>query len=113
MTLEKLQHDIDLWIKSYGVRYFDVLTNTILLMEEVGEVSRLVARLYGEQSFKDDSPTVPHEIKLKEELGDVLFVLVCIANQLDINLEQVMKDNLDKKTERDADRHKNNPKLGL
>jgi NTP pyrophosphatase (non-canonical NTP hydrolase) len=107
MTLDNLQKDIDQWIKTVGVRYFNELTNTALLMEEVGEVARIMARTYGEQSFKKSDT----DKDLSEEIADVLFVLTCIANQTGINLTEAMKKNMDKKTNRDADRHKNNPKL--
>lgn len=107
MTLDNLQEDVDQWIKTVGVRYFNELTNTALLMEEVGEVARIMARTYGEQSFKKSDT----DKDLSEEIADVLFVLTCIANQTGINLTEAMKKNMDKKTNRDADRHKNNPKL--
>lgn len=107
MEIRELQSKIDQWIQSYGVRYFDILTNNALLMEEVGEVSRIIARKYGEQSSKSNESAGD----LGEELGDVLFVLVCIANQTGIDLESVMNLNLEKKTNRDAQRHQNNDKL--
>ena len=107
MTLDNLQSEVDQWIKTVGVRYFNELTNTALLMEEVGEVARIMARTYGEQSFKKSDT----DKDLSEEIADVLFVLTCIANQTGINLTEAMKKNMDKKTNRDADRHKNNPKL--
>lgn len=107
MTLDNLQKEVDQWIQTVGVRYFNELTNTALLMEEVGEVARIMARTYGEQSFKKSDT----DKDLSEEIADVLFVLTCIANQTGINLTEAMKKNMDKKTNRDADRHKNNPKL--
>jgi len=110
MRIDELQKSIDDWINGHGVRYFDELTNTVLLMEEVGEVARIVARLYGEQSFKTEA-TVKSRDDLAEELADVMFVLVCLANQLGINLTQALSENLDKKTYRDGERHKQNRKL--
>ncbi len=107
MTIEKAQEVIDSWIKSTGVRYFNELTNTAVLMEEVGEVARIMARKYGEQSFKKSDENVD----LADELADVLFVLMCIANQTGIDLTSALKKNLEKKTIRDAHRHKNNEKL--
>lgn len=107
MTIEQAQQTVDQWIKKHGVRYFNELTNMALLTEEVGKVSRIIARKYGEQSFKKDEEGK----NLDEELADVLFVLICIANQTGINLSQALKNNLVKKTERDHSRHFNNPKL--
>jgi NTP pyrophosphatase (non-canonical NTP hydrolase) len=107
MTIEEVQKTVDNWINTTGVRYFNELTNTAILMEEVGEVARLMARKYGEQSFKESDK----QIDLADEMADVLFVLVCLANQTGINLEEAMVKNLQKKTKRDATRHKNNPKL--
>jgi NTP pyrophosphatase (non-canonical NTP hydrolase) len=107
MTLTEAQQTIDTWINTTGVRYFNELTNTAILMEEVGEVARLMARMYGEQSFKQSDK----EKDLGDEMADVLFVLMCLANQTGINLEEALKKNLEKKTRRDADRHKNNEKL--
>lgn len=107
MTLENLQQEVDSWIKDLGIRYFDELTNTAILMEEVGEVARIMARKYGEQSFKDSDK----DVDLGDELADVLFVLTCLANQTGINLEEAIRKNLEKKTKRDKDRHHNNPKL--
>lgn len=111
MEIKAWQVEVDRWIKTYGVRYFDISTNTLLLNEEVGEMSRLIARQYGEQSFKKH--TTPEEAKamIKDEIGDVLFVLTCIANQLDIDLEEVIRENMHKKTSRDGTRHLNNQKL--
>lgn len=107
MTLQEAQSSVDHWIKSHGVRYFSELTNTAILMEEVGEVARIMSRKYGEQSFKESDKAV----KLEDELADVLFVLICIANQTGVDLTEAMKKNLEKKTSRDSDRHKNNEKL--
>jgi NTP pyrophosphatase (non-canonical NTP hydrolase) len=107
MKISEAQLIVDEWIKKYGVRYFNELTNTAILMEEVGEVARIMARRYGEQSEKESDK----QIKLEDELADVLFVLMCIANQTGISLEDALKKNLDKKTERDSTRHLNNEKL--
>jgi NTP pyrophosphatase (non-canonical NTP hydrolase) len=107
ITIESLQKDVDEWIKTYGVRYFSELTNMAILTEEVGEVSRIMARRYGDQSFKKGE----ENISLSDELADVLFVLVCIANQTGVNLTEAIQNNLNKKSQRDADRHKNNEKL--
>ena len=107
MTLKEAQETIDKWINTTGVRYFNELTNMAILTEEVGEVARIISRKYGEQSFKEREQTVD----LADELADVLFVLVCIANQTGIDLNQAVHKNLDKKTKRDATRHANNEKL--
>ena len=107
MELDKLQKKVDAWIKNYGVRYFDELTNMAILTEEVGEVARIIARRYGEQSEKESDQNKD----LADELADVLWVLTCIANQTGINLEEAMKKNFEKKTLRDITRHKNNDKL--
>ncbi len=107
MTIQEAQDKIDQWIKKYGVRYFNELTNMALLTEEVGELARIIARKYGEQSFKESDK----EKKLEEEIADVLFVLICIANQTGVNLTDALIKNLDKKTNRDATRHRNNEKL--
>lgn len=111
MTIEKWQEEVDQWIKNYGVRYFNVLTNALILNEEVGEFSRLIARQYGEQSFK--IPIKEEEVKkrISEELGDILFVVICLANQMEINLADELTSNLKKKTERDKTRHHSNKKL--
>ncbi len=107
MTLSEAQHLVDEWIKKVGVRYFSELTNTALLMEEVGELARIMARQYGEQSAKaSDKPG-----SLADEMADVLFVLICLANQTSVDLTEAFEKNLRKKTNRDAERHKNNPKL--
>ena len=108
MELKTAQEQVDVWIKTHGVRYFNELTNTVLLMEEVGELSRIMARRYGEQSEKESDKGKD----LGEEMADVLFVLICLANQCGISLEEALQKSLDKKTARDADRHKQNPKLG-
>jgi NTP pyrophosphatase (non-canonical NTP hydrolase) len=107
MTLEEAQQTVDTWIKTTGVRYFSELTNMAILTEEVGEVARIISRKYGEQSFKksDENPD------LGDELADVLFVLICLANQTGIDLTTALEKNLEKKTIRDAERHKNNEKL--
>ncbi len=107
MKLSEAQKLVDKWIKKYGVRYFNELTNTAILMEEVGEVARIMARRYGEQSEKESDKAK----KLDDELADVLFVLICIANQTGIDLEKALKKNLEKKTDRDKTRHKENKKL--
>ncbi len=107
MTLKDAQFKVDTWIKTVGVRYFSELTNTAILMEEVGEVARIMARTYGDQSFKQADLAK----ELGDELADVLFVLICLANQTGIDLTEAFEKNLEKKTIRDADRHKNNPKL--
>ncbi len=107
MTLAEAQKTVDHWIKTVGVRYFSELTNTAILMEEVGEVARIMARTYGDQSFKKSDLAKD----LGDEMADVLFVLICLANQCNIDLTDALQRNLDKKTKRDAERHKNNPKL--
>jgi NTP pyrophosphatase (non-canonical NTP hydrolase) len=107
MTIQEAQNKVDLWIKEFGVRYFNELTNTAMLMEEVGEVARIMARRYGEQSEKESDK----DKDLGDEMADVLFVLICLANQTGIDLESALKKNLDKKTKRDHLRHKDNKKL--
>ena len=107
MTLEEIQSAVDQWIRSYGQRYSNELTNTALLMEEVGELARLMARHYGEQSFKPSKT----DNDLSEEMADILFVLVCLANQTGVDLTVAFERTLAKKTERDRDRHRKNPKL--
>lgn len=106
MTLEEAQKEVDRWIKTYGVRYFSELTNTAVLTEEVGELARVMARKYGDQSFKQGEKD-----NLADEMADVLWVLICLANQTGVNLTEAFRQNLEKKTNRDKDRHKNNPKL--
>lgn len=107
MTITEAQETIDRWINTTGIRYFNELTNTAILMEEVGEVARIMARKYGEQSFKKSD----EEVDLADEMADVLFVLMCLANQTGINLQEALTKNLEKKTIRDAERHRNNKKL--
>lgn len=107
MKITEAQQVVDQWIRKHGVRYFNELTNTALLMEEVGELARVMARRYGEQSEKENEK----EKDLGEEMADVLFVLICLANQCGVNLEEALEQSLDKKTKRDKERHQNNPKL--
>lgn len=107
MEIEEAQLLIDNWIKTTGVRYFNELTNTAILMEEVGEVARIMARRYGEQSFKKSD----EDVDLADEMADVLFVLMCLANQTGIDLTDALRKNLEKKSIRDASRHKDNEKL--
>jgi NTP pyrophosphatase (non-canonical NTP hydrolase) len=107
MTIEEAQQIVDNWIKTNGVRYFNELTNMAMLTEEVGEVARIIARKYGEQSFKDSDKSTD----LGDELADVLFVLICLANQTGVDLTVALQKNLEKKTSRDINRHKENPKL--
>lgn len=107
MTIEEAQKRVDEWIKTYGKRYFNELTNMAILTEEVGEVARIMARTYGEQSFKNNDK----KVELADELADVLWVLMCIANQTGIDLTEALKKNIEKKTDRDKTRHINNPKL--
>ena len=106
MTIEEAQKKVDEWIKTYGVRYFSELTNMAILTEEVGEVARIMARSYGDQSAKPGEKT-----NLADELADVMWVLICIANQTGIDLTEAFRRNLEKKTTRDKERHVNNPKL--
>lgn len=107
MTIKEAQNTVDNWIKKYGVRYFNELTNMAILTEEVGEMASIIARKYGEQSFKESDP----KNSLEDEMADVLFVLICLANQTGVDLTQALEKNLNKKTNRDADRHLNNKKL--
>ncbi len=107
MTIEEAQKLVDQWINTTGVRYFNELTNMAMLTEEVGEVARIIARTYGEQSFKESDKAVD----LADEMADVLFVLICLANQTGIDLDKALVKNLKKKEIRDNTRHKNNPKL--
>jgi NTP pyrophosphatase (non-canonical NTP hydrolase) len=111
MELKLAQETVDHWINTIGVRYYSELTNLGILMEEVGEVSRLLTRLYGEQSFKRPEDADRAREQLSDEMADVLFVLICLANQTGVDLTEALEKNLDKKTKRDADRHANNPKL--
>ena len=107
MTIEQAQQQVDEWIKTVGVRYFNELTNLGILMEEVGELSRMMVRIYGEQSFKESDKNN----SLSDEFADVLWVLICLANQTGVNLTQALQKNFEKKNQRDAMRHKNNEKL--
>ena len=106
ITLNEAQHRIDQWIRTYGVRYFSELTNMACLTEEVGELARIMARRYGDQSFKAGESHDP-----SEEMADILWVLICLANQTGVNLTEALEKSFEKKTRRDADRHRNNPKL--
>ena len=107
LNLKPLQEVVDQWVTTIGVRYYSELTNTAILMEEVGELARIMARAYGDQSFKEgENPD-----GLADEIADVLFVLVCIANQTGVDLTTAVRNNLEKKTSRDRERHANNPKL--
>lgn len=106
MTIKEAQETVDRWIKTYGVRYFSELTNMACLTEEVGELARVMARTYGDQSFKKGEKP-----NLGEEMADVLWVLICLANQTGVDLTEELKKSLEKKTQRDHDRHRNNPKL--
>lgn len=107
MTIEEAQSQVDHWIKTVGVRYFNELTNTAILMEEVGELARIMARKYGEQSFKESDKN----IDMADEMADVMWVLICLANQTGVNLTEAFEKNMAKKTQRDELRHKNNDKL--
>jgi NTP pyrophosphatase (non-canonical NTP hydrolase) len=107
MTIQNAQKTVDGWIKQYGVRYFNELTNMALLTEEVGELARVIARQYGEQTARESE----ENMNLGDEMADVLFVLICLANQTGVNLEEAFEKNILKKTRRDQSRHKNNPKL--
>ncbi len=111
MTLQAAQSQVDQWIKTVGVRYYGELTNMAILTEEVGEVARLMSRLFGEQSFKTQEQETSAKSDLADEMADVLFVLICLANQTGIDLTDAFIKNLDKKTRRDKDRHASNPKL--
>ncbi|MGL5958957.1 MAG: nucleotide pyrophosphohydrolase [Phocaeicola sp.] len=106
MTLQEAQQQVDEWIKSYGVRYFNELTNLAILTEEVGELARVIARKYGEQSFKSGETE-----NMADEMADVLWVLICLANQTGVDLTEALQRNIEKKTKRDKERHINNPKL--
>ncbi len=106
-SITQWQQAVDSWIKEYGVRYFSELTNTAILMEEVGELARLMARTYGDQSFKDSDKNK----ELGDEMADILWVLMCLANQTGVDLNAALIKNIEKKTSRDSERHKNNPKL--
>ena len=106
MTIKEAQDKVDQWIKTYGVRYFNELTNMAVLTEEVGELARIMARKYGEQSFKEGEKQDP-----SEEMADVLWVLICLANQTGVDLTEALQESFEKKTKRDRERHINNPKL--
>jgi NTP pyrophosphatase (non-canonical NTP hydrolase) len=108
ITINEAQQKVDEWIKSFGVRYFNELTNLGILMEEVGELSRIMVRTYGEQSFKSSDK---EKSDLSDEMADVLWVLICLANQTGVNLTEAFQKNMDKKTNRDSNRHLNNEKL--
>ncbi|MCX8210201.1 MAG: nucleotide pyrophosphohydrolase [Lewinella sp.] len=111
MQLSEAQKTVDQWITTIGVKYYGELTNTAILMEETGEVARLMARMYGEQSFKNPADAETAQDDLADEFADVLFVLICLANQTGVDLTDALRKNLDKKTKRDAVRHRDNPKL--
>ena len=106
-TLENCQKLVDDWVQTFGVRYFSELTNTAILMEEVGELARIMARQYGDQSFKENEK----DLDLGDEMADILFVLICLANQTGVALEDAFKKSMEKKTRRDKERHRRNPKL--
>lgn len=106
MTIKEAQQQVDAWIREYGVRYFSELTNMAVLTEEVGELARIMSRKYGDQSFKEGENQDP-----SEEMADVLWVLICLANQTGVDLTESLQKSFEKKTKRDKDRHKNNPKL--
>jgi NTP pyrophosphatase (non-canonical NTP hydrolase) len=107
MTIQQAQTDVDIWIKTIGVRYFSELTNLGILMEEVGELSRIIVRKYGDQSFKESDK----QKELSEEMADVLWVLICLANQTGVDLTEALQKSIEKKTKRDSERHKTNDKL--
>ena len=111
MTIKQAQTAVDNWIKDIGIRYYNELTNTAVLTEEVGEVARLMARIYGEQSFKKKEDELTAKDDLADEMADVMFVLICLANQTGIDLTEALKKNLEKKTKRDKERHAGNKKL--
>ncbi len=111
MTIKQYQKIVDEWINDIGVRYFDEMTNTLLLNEEVGEFSRLIVRIYGEQSFKNPPSDEEKKKMLSDEIADIFFVLTCLSNQLGVDLEEAFAQNLQKKTKRDINRHRNNDKL--
>ena len=111
MDIREAQKRVDEWIQTIGVRYFNELTNTAILTEEVGELAKIMARRYGEQSFKNTSQEEQSYDAMRDEMADVLFVLICLANQTEVDLEEALEKNLNKKTRRDSDRHRDNPKL--
>lgn len=111
MTIKEYQESVDQWIKTVGVRYFNELTNMAILTEEVGELARYISRLYGDQSFKKTEDELSAKEKMADEMADVLWVLTCLANQTGVDLEEVIRKNIEKKTQRDKNRHQDNPKL--
>lgn len=111
MKIKAYQSEVDKWIKSIGVRYFNELTNNAVLMEEVGEFSRLIARKYGEQSFKNKEDEEKVDEMIADEIADIFFVLTCLANQMQIDITEALERNMEKKTKRDIERHKHNKKL--
>lgn len=111
MKITEYQEQVDRWIKQYGVKYFSELTNMVILAEEVGELAKLMAREYGEQSFKNPGDKENAHNNISDEIGDIIFVITCLANQMDIDITTALKKNLEKKTNRDKTRHLNNPKL--
>lgn len=111
MTIGEYQNKVDSWIKKYGVRYFSELTNMVILTEEVGELAKLIARQYGDQSFKKEIDQQNVMTNIKDEMADIIFVITCLANQMNIDIDSALVKNIDKKTNRDKERHTNNPKL--
>ena len=111
MLISELQSQVEEWIKKYGVNYFDEKTNMLILMEEVGELSRLMARVYGQQSFKNKEREMTANEDIQDELADIIFVVACLANQMGIDLDAAIKLNIQKKTNRDSERHHNNTKI--
>ena len=111
MTITELQKEVDSWIKTYGVRYFSELTNMSILTEEVGELARHISRRYGEQSYKEPITKTEIKNKIADEIADIIFVTTCLANQMEIDLQKAINKNIDKKTNRDKDRHQSNKKL--
>ncbi|MBK6701905.1 MAG: nucleotide pyrophosphohydrolase [Saprospiraceae bacterium] len=109
--MNKLQIEVDTWIKTYGIRYYSELTNLGILMEEVGELARYITRIYGDQSFKINEDALNAKAKISDELADILFVTLCLSNQMNINIEEVFKRKMELRTIRDKERHLNNPKL--
>lgn len=111
MLISELQSQVDDWIKKYGVNYFDEKTNMLILVEEVGELSRLMARVYGQQSFKNKQRELTAKEDIQDELADIVFVVTCLANQMGIDLEVAIQQNIQKKTDRDSERHHSNTKI--
>ena len=109
--MNKLQIEVDTWIKTYGIKYYSELTNLGILMEEVGELARYITRIYGDQSFKINEDALNAKAKISDELADILFVTLCLSNQMNINIEEVFKRKMELRTIRDKERHLNNPKL--